>query len=60
MKLSGAADFNAPAREYARKDFPLLQADASVEKALETQSLLRETEELRARTQQLENKQSEN
>jgi magnesium transporter len=36
MKLSGAADFNAPAREYARKDFPLLQADASVEKALET------------------------
>jgi len=36
MKLSGAADFNAPAQEYARKDFPLLQADASVEKALET------------------------
>ena len=36
MKLSGAADFNAPAREYARRDFPLLQADASVEKALET------------------------
>lgn len=36
MKLSGAADFNAPAREYARKDFPLLQADASVAKALET------------------------
>src|SRR5438552_16530278 len=35
MKLSGAADFNAPAREYARKDFPLLEADASVEKALE-------------------------
>lgn len=36
MKLSGAADFNAPAREYARKDFALLQADASVGKALET------------------------
>jgi magnesium transporter len=36
MELSGAADFNAMAVEYARKDFPLLQAGASVEKALET------------------------
>jgi magnesium transporter len=36
MNLSAAADFNAPALEYARQDFPLLQADASVEKALET------------------------
>jgi magnesium transporter len=36
MELSGAADFNALALEYARKDFPLLQAGASVEKALET------------------------
>src|ERR1700730_13983280 len=36
MKLSGAIDFNAPALAYARKDFPLLEADASVEKALET------------------------
>jgi magnesium transporter len=36
MKLSGAADFNARALEYARTDFPLLQAEASVEKALET------------------------
>jgi len=36
MKLSGAIDFNAPALEYARKDFPLLEADASAEKALET------------------------
>jgi magnesium transporter len=36
MKLSGAIDFNAPALTYARKDFPLLQADASVERALET------------------------
>ncbi|HAK07624.1 MAG TPA: magnesium transporter MgtE, partial [Spartobacteria bacterium] len=35
MKLSGAVDFNAPAVEYARTDFPLLEADASVEKALE-------------------------
>src|SRR5438876_3455502 len=35
MELSGAADFNALALEYARKDFPLLQAGASVEKALE-------------------------
>ena len=35
MKLSGAIDFNAPALNYARKDFPLLEADASVEKALE-------------------------
>jgi magnesium transporter len=36
MKISGAIDFNAPAFNYARKDFPLLEADASVEKALET------------------------
>ncbi len=36
MKISGAIDFNAPALDYARKDFPLLEAGASVEKALET------------------------
>jgi hypothetical protein len=36
MKISGAIDFNAPALDYARKDFPLLDADASVERALET------------------------
>ena len=36
MKISGAIDFNAPALKYARKDFPLLEADASVRKALET------------------------
>lgn len=36
MRISGAIDFNAPALDYARKDFPLLEADASVEKALET------------------------
>jgi len=36
MKISGAIDFNAPALDYARQDFPLLEADASVEKALET------------------------
>jgi len=36
MKISGAIDFNAPALNYARKDFPLLEADASVQKALET------------------------
>jgi magnesium transporter len=36
MNVSGAADFNAPALQYARKDFPLLRADASVEKALES------------------------
>jgi magnesium transporter len=36
MKLSDAVDFNAPALTYARKDFPLLKADASVERALET------------------------
>ena len=36
MKISGAIDFNAPALKYARKDFPLLEADASVQKALET------------------------
>jgi magnesium transporter len=35
MKLSGAVDFNALALNYARKDFPLLEAEASVEKALE-------------------------
>src|SRR6202795_30592 len=35
MKISDAVDFNAPALNYARKDFPLLQADASVERALE-------------------------
>jgi len=36
MKLADAIDFNAPAADYARKDFPLLQAGASAEKALET------------------------
>ena len=36
MNLSGAADFNARALEYARQDFPLLRADASVETALDT------------------------
>jgi magnesium transporter len=36
MNISGAIDFNAPALNYARKDFPLLEADASVDKALET------------------------
>src|SRR6266478_284358 len=36
MKISGAIDFNAPALNYVRKDFPLLEADASVQKALET------------------------
>jgi magnesium transporter len=35
MNPVGALDFNAPALQYARKDFPLLEADASVEKALE-------------------------
>jgi magnesium transporter len=35
MNPVGALDFNAPALQYARKDFPLLKADASVEKALE-------------------------
>jgi magnesium transporter len=35
MKFSGAIDFNAPALNYARKDFPLLEVDASVDKALE-------------------------
>ena len=34
MNLAGALDFNAPALQYARKDFPLLQADARVEMAL--------------------------
>jgi len=36
MKLAGAIDFNALAADYARRDFPLLQAGASAEKALET------------------------
>ena len=36
MKLSGAVDLNAPALDYARKDFPLLEADSNVDKALET------------------------
>lgn len=36
MSISGAIDFGAPAREYAHKDFPLLQADSTVENALET------------------------
>ncbi len=36
MKPVGALDFNAPALHYARQDFPLLEADASVEKALQT------------------------
>ena len=36
MRISGAIDFNAPALTYARKDFPLLEADASIERALET------------------------
>jgi magnesium transporter len=36
MKISGAIDFNAPALNYTRKDFPLLEVDATVEKALET------------------------
>ena len=30
MKISGAIDFNAPVVDYARKDLPLLEADASV------------------------------
>lgn len=34
MKFSGAIDLNAPAPNYARKDFPLLEADASVAKSL--------------------------
>ena len=36
MKLSGAVDLNAPAMDYVRKDFPLLEADSNVDKALET------------------------
>jgi magnesium transporter len=36
MKLSGAVDLNAPAMDYARKDFPLLEADSNVDKALQT------------------------
>jgi magnesium transporter len=35
MRISRAIDFNAPALHYARTDFPLLDADSSVEKALE-------------------------
>jgi magnesium transporter len=35
MKFSGAVDFNALALDYARRDFSLLEADATVEKALE-------------------------
>lgn len=35
MSISGAIDFSAPARDYAHKDFPLLQADSTVEDALE-------------------------
>ena len=35
MKISGAIDFNAPVLSYARTDFPLLEADSNVEKALE-------------------------
>ena len=33
---SGIPDFNSPVAEHARRDFPLLEADASVDKALET------------------------
>src|ERR1700738_5498876 len=33
---SGIPDFNSPVAEHARRDFPLLEAEASVEKALET------------------------
>lgn len=36
MKPAGALDFNAPALQYARKDFPFLEADASVDMALQT------------------------
>jgi magnesium transporter len=36
MKTSGAIDFNAPVRNYAHEDFPLVQADASVADALKT------------------------
>ena len=35
MRISGAIDLDAPVLNYARTDFPLLEADASVEKALE-------------------------
>jgi magnesium transporter len=35
MRISQAIDFNAPALNYARTDFPLLDADSNVEKALE-------------------------
>jgi magnesium transporter len=35
MKILRAIDFNAPALNYARMDFPLLDADSNVEKALE-------------------------
>jgi magnesium transporter len=36
MKIFGAIDFNTPALDHARKDFPLLDADATIEKTLET------------------------
>ena len=36
MKPAGALDFTAPALQYARTDFPLLESAASVEKALAT------------------------
>jgi magnesium transporter len=36
MSISGAIDFSAPARDYAHKDFPLLQADSTVDDALGT------------------------
>jgi magnesium transporter len=35
MNSIGALDFNAPAVQYARKDFPLLEADASVAKTMD-------------------------
>jgi len=35
MKISGAIEFNAPALSYARIDFPLLEVDSTVAKALE-------------------------
>lgn len=35
MNSIGALDFNAPAVRYARKDFPLLEADASVAKTMD-------------------------
>src|ERR1700738_4020426 len=33
---SGIPDFNSPVAEHARRDFPLLEADSNVDKALET------------------------